>query len=72
MTFKELMKNKGFSNYSLAKKMNNSYATISRWANGKNEPSCSQLLELSKILNVSIKNLVCIFANKGGEENGRK
>lgn len=69
MTFNELIKSKGYSIYTLATKMKKSHATIYRWATGKNEPNCKCIVELSKILKVSIKDLVLMFANKEVTQN---
>lgn len=64
MNFKELVNIKGYNSYTLGKKINRSHSTVSRWMNCVNEPSCEMIVELSKVLKVSIKELVLIFANK--------
>lgn len=62
MNFKELIKSKGFTTYSLAEKIGRSNTTVYRWANGINEPSCSMIVKLSKVLEVSVELLVGTFA----------
>lgn len=72
MDFKELIKSKGFTTYSLAEKIGRTSTTVYRWTNGINEPSCEMIIKLSKILKVSIETLVVIFANQGGEKGESK
>ncbi len=72
MTFEELIKSKGFTQESLGKKMNKTHTTIYRWCKGKSEPSCASIVKLAVVLDSSIEELVKIFANKGGDENGGK
>ena len=50
----------------LANKMNIARPVISNWENGKNEPSSSQLLKLSKIFDTSTDE---ILGNTSGREN---
>ena len=68
MNFKELIKSKGFTTYSLAERIGRSNTTVYRWTNGINEPSCKMIVKLSEVLEVSVELLVIIFANQGGEE----
>lgn len=46
------------TNKTLAEKMNVGEMTISRWVTNKFQPSMSQFVEISKILNVDIKELI--------------
>lgn len=69
MTFEEVIKKRGFTQESLGTKMNKSHTTIYRWCKGKSEPSCADLIKLSKIINVKIESLVKYFANKGGDHS---
>lgn len=46
------------TNKALAKKMNVGEMTISRWVTNKFQPSMSQFVKISKILNVDIKELI--------------
>lgn len=59
--FKELIYTKGYNYHSLGKEIGKSDVTIKRWADGVNEPSCNDLVKLSKILKVSITSLVLMF-----------
>ncbi len=68
MTFRELMNNKGYSTYTLAKEVGKTASTVQRWCAGKNEPSCTSIAKLAVVLETSIQELVVIFANKGGSE----
>lgn len=68
MTFRELMDKKGYSTYTLAKEVGKTSSTVQRWCKGLNEPSCASLAKLARLLDVSIKDLVLIFANKGGDK----
>ena len=61
MNFKELLKSKKMSTYSLASKIGRTSSTVSRWANGINQPSCEMIVLLSKVLNVSIETIVLSF-----------
>lgn len=65
MTFKELVKSKRFTNESLGKHIGKSHTTIYNWCNHKTEPSCKDIVKLSKVLNLSIEFLVMMFANEG-------
>lgn len=46
------------TNRTLAEKLDVSEMTVSRWVTNKIQPSMSQFIEISKILNVDIKELV--------------
>lgn len=64
MNFKELVISKGYNSYTLAKKVNRSHSTIHRWMQGVNEPSCELIVELAKILQVPIKDVVLSFVDE--------
>ncbi len=68
MTFEELIKSKGFTQESLGKELNKTHTTIYRWCKGKSEPSCVSIAKLAVLLDVSINDLVIIFAQQK-EEN---
>lgn len=55
---KKCREEKGFSQEVVAKKMNVSRQTISKWENGKRCPDVDSLIELSNIYKVSIDNLL--------------
>lgn len=46
------------TNRTLAEKLDVSEMTVSRWVTNKIQPSMSQFIEISKLLNVDIKELV--------------
>lgn len=46
------------TNRTLAEKLDVSEMTVSRWVTNKIQPSMSQFIEISKILNVDIKELI--------------
>ena len=46
------------TNRALADKLEVSEMTVSRWVTNKIQPSMSQFIEISKILNVDIKELI--------------
>ena len=54
----ELRKEKGFSQEELAEKLNVARQTISKWENGTTNPDTNNLIELSKIFEISIDELV--------------
>jgi len=54
----ELRKAKGYTQYELGKLLGVSDKAVSKWENGKAKPSTSILLNLSKILNVSLEELL--------------
>lgn len=49
---------KQITNHWLAEKLGVTDMTVSRWTTNKNQPSVSQLIEISKVLNVDIKDLL--------------
>ncbi|MCM1556791.1 MAG: helix-turn-helix domain-containing protein [Anaeroplasma bactoclasticum] len=67
MTFRELMKKKGYSTYTLAKEVGKTASTIQRWCAGMNEPNCASLAKLAVVLDTSIEEMVMIFATKNKE-----
>lgn len=54
----ELRKEKGFSQEELAEKLNVARQTISKWENGTTNPDTNNLIELSKIFEISIDEFV--------------
>ena len=54
----ELRKEKRFSQEELAEKLNVARQTISKWENGTTNPDTNNLIELSKIFEISIDELV--------------
>ena len=55
---KELRKEKGFTQETLAEKLNISGRTVSRWETGTNMPDISILIELAELYDVSIPEIV--------------
>ena len=53
-----VLSEKEVTNRTLAEKLDVSEMTVSRWVTNKIQPSMSQFIEISKILNVDIKELV--------------
>lgn len=53
-----VLSEKEVTNRTLADKLDVSEMTVSRWVTNKIQPSMSQFIEISKILNVDIKELV--------------
>lgn len=53
-----ILAEKQVSNRTLAEKMGVSEMTISRWVTNKVQPSMSQFVEISKLLNVDIRGLI--------------
>lgn len=53
-----VLADKQITNRALADMMNVSEMTISRWVTNKVQPSMSQFVEISKLLNVDIKELI--------------
>lgn len=49
---------KSYTNHWLADKMDVTDITVSRWCTNKNQPSMSQFIEIAKILQVDIKDLL--------------
>ncbi len=54
----ELRTETGMSQRAIASKLHISQGTYNNWENGKTEPSISQLIELSKLFEVSIDYIV--------------
>ena len=53
-----VLSEKEVTNKTLAEKLDVSEMTVSRWVTNKIQPSMSQFIEISKLLNVDIKELV--------------
>ena len=53
-----VLSEKEVTNRTLAEKLDVSEMTVSRWVTNKIQPSMSQFIEISKILNVDIRELV--------------
>lgn len=53
-----ILSEKEVTNKTLAEKLNVSEMTVSRWVTNKIQPSMSQFIEISKLLNVDIKELI--------------
>lgn len=53
-----VLADKQITNRALADMMNVSEMTISRWVTNKVQPSMSQFIEISKLLNVDIRELI--------------
>ena len=55
---KVVLAEKNKSNKWLAEQLGVTDMTVSRWTTNKNQPSVSQLIEISKLLKVDIKDLL--------------
>lgn len=55
---KSEMKSAHMSQEKLAKALNTTQATVSRWASGENEPDFQTLLQICQILNVTPNELL--------------
>ena len=53
-----VLSEKEVTNRTLAEKLDVSEMTVSRWVTNKIQPSMSQFIEISKVLNVDIRELV--------------
>ena len=53
----------------MAKKLDVSEMTVSRWVTNKIQPSMSQFIEISKLLNVDIKELMEVDPQEISGEN---
>ena len=53
-----VLSEKEVTNRTLAEKLDVSEMTVSRWVTNKIQPSMSQFIEISKVLNVDIRDLV--------------
>ena len=61
----ELRRQKGMSQEDLADKLNVSRQTISKWETGSTTPEMEKLIEMSKLFEITIDELVGIlFLNK--------
>lgn len=63
MTFKELLTEKDFTAAQLGRRIGKSRALVCYWVTGRNEPSLSDVVKISKILNVSVERVVSCFVN---------
>ena len=64
MTFKQLLKEKDFSAAQIARRLNLTSSAVSGWVRGISSPSYTHFVKLSKILDVSIEELVRCFAKE--------
>lgn len=55
---KKILKEKGFTQTWLAKKMNKSYTTINEYARNVRQPSLEDLYQIAEILKISAKDLL--------------
>lgn len=55
---KHIRQEKGLTQEQLGKMMNKDYSTIGKWENGTRSPIMEDLLKLSDILNVDLKDLI--------------
>lgn len=53
-----ILADRNITNRALADKMGVSEMTVSRWVTNRFQPSMSQFVEISKLLNVDIKDLI--------------
>ena len=53
-----VLADKQITNHWLAKQLGVTDMTVSRWTTNKNQPSTSQLINISKILDVDLKELL--------------
>lgn len=65
---KHIRQEKGLTQEQLGKLMNKDYSTIGKWENGTRSPIMEDVLKLSDILNVDIKDLI----DKDYNENPNK
>ena len=56
-TLKQLYQSQGFTQKTLAKKLNCSNTTISMWCTGKSKPNCEKISQLIKILKIDYETL---------------
>ena len=68
----ELRKEKSFSQEELADKLNVARQTISKWENGITTPDTNNLIELSKIFEISIDELLCNNCKKESDKEKKK
>lgn len=62
MTFREVLKQKEITQVKLAKELGVTQALISKWVNGELTPRTKMLPKISKILNVTVDNVISYFA----------
>lgn len=58
LNFKNLLLEKDFTQQFMAKKLNTTQQTVSRWINGQNEPDLATLIKLADIFNCSVDYLL--------------
>ncbi|MBR3803908.1 MAG: helix-turn-helix transcriptional regulator [Clostridia bacterium] len=56
--FRSLLSEQGFTQQSIANKLNTTQQTVSRWINGQNEPDLKMLNSLADIFNCSVDYLL--------------
>lgn len=64
-----ILADKQITNRSLAEMMDVSEMTISRWVTNKVQPSMSQFVEISTLLNVDIRELIEVDSQKISGKN---
>lgn len=63
MSLVYLRKQAKLSQYELAKKLYVTQKAVSFWEQGKREPNCQTIMNLSNVLNCSIEDIVRCFVN---------
>ena len=67
MTLETILKMENITQEELAKKLNVSQATISRWISGKTKPTFESVLILSNLLDIDVKQILLFYI--GEEKN---
>ncbi len=62
--FIELIKENGYTNSILARKLNVSETAVRHWIKERNRPSVVQLLKMTKIFSMSVVDLYKLFYNE--------
>lgn len=69
MSFKELLRAKGYTYGTFAKKINYSRQAVFSWASGRCAPNPETILKIKDILQVSAEEVLLSFVNeKGGKQ----
>lgn len=70
---KVVLAEKRKTNKWLAEQLNKTEMTVSRWAQNRSQPSLEQLVEIAKVLDIEVKDLINetknIVAQVGGPKN---
>ena len=72
MTLTDLLKRKGFTQREFGERLGVVQTAVSNWCNGANRPSTSKIIEMAKVLGVSLEELLSAMEEPKKKEDVRE